>query len=349
MTDDEFFSSCNENETESDYGDLLTEDEKSQLEVALKIDSSESMPKNGISDGFIAHRHSEEEPLAQGPWCCYESVKHPHGGGNHQHIVHASTVLICYTRAYREYGAMSSLCVEEKVSDLLGDSPPRNRLGRHSVDIAAKGDELRRGMDTRKPSLSSVVVIYKESHCESEYKKGLRPILWLSPNFPLQIEELLPLLDFLANKVKAIRRLRELLTTNLPPGTFPVKVAIPVVPTIRVLVTFTKFEELQPLDEFSTPFKSSSLAMKAQSQLMQLRDLYISIGWPLYRKYGHAYEAFSRHAESQEVSGNEDCPVKMKLVAPPLYALTTQTLDKDVAKRNISKWKCYERMGRNFG
>ncbi|GJN37270.1 hypothetical protein PR202_gb26203 [Eleusine coracana subsp. coracana] len=30
-------------------------------------------------------------------------------------------------------------------------------------------------------------------------------------------------------------------------------VAIPVVPTIRVLVTFTKFEELQPLEEFTTP------------------------------------------------------------------------------------------------
>ncbi|PKI44111.1 hypothetical protein CRG98_035503 [Punica granatum] len=88
---------------------------------------------------------------------------------------------------------------------------------------------------------------------ENEYKKGLRPILWLSPNFPLQTEELLPLLDILANKVKAIRRLRELLTTKLPMGTFPVKVAIPVVPTIRVLATFTKFEELHPLDEFSTP------------------------------------------------------------------------------------------------
>ncbi|KAF9625171.1 hypothetical protein IFM89_020038, partial [Coptis chinensis] len=155
---------------QSDYGDLLTEDEKSQLEVALKIDSSE------------------------------------------------------------------------------------NRLGRHSVDIAEKGDELRRGRDARKPSLSSESSHRrKESHCESEYKKGLRPILWLSPNFSLQTEELLPLLDFLTNKVKAIRRLRELLTTNLPPGTFPVKVVIPVVPTIRVLVTFTKFEELQPLDEFSTP------------------------------------------------------------------------------------------------
>ncbi|KAK4743941.1 hypothetical protein SAY87_010253 [Trapa incisa] len=89
--------------------------------------------------------------------------------------------------------------------------------------------------------------------CESEYKKGLRPTLWLSPHFLLQSEELLPLLDILASKVKAVRRLRELLTTKLPMGTFLVKVAIPVIPTIRVLVTFTKFEELQPLDEFSTP------------------------------------------------------------------------------------------------
>jgi hypothetical protein len=64
----------------------------------------------------------------------------------------------------------------------------------------------------------------KEGGRENEYKKGLRPTLWLSPNFPLQTEELLPLLDILANKVKAIRRLRELLTTKLPMGTFPVKV-----------------------------------------------------------------------------------------------------------------------------
>ena len=63
-----------------------------------------------------------------------------------------------------------------------------------------------------------------ESKNESEYKKGLRPVLWLTPDFPLKTDELLPLLDILANKVKAIRRLRELLTTKLPHGTFPVKV-----------------------------------------------------------------------------------------------------------------------------
>ncbi|CAI9780488.1 unnamed protein product [Fraxinus pennsylvanica] len=66
----------------------------------------------------------------------------------------------------------------------------------------------------------------KDGSREGEYKKGLRPVLWLSPEFPLQTEELLPLLDILANKVKAIRQLRELLTSKLPKpkGSFPVKV-----------------------------------------------------------------------------------------------------------------------------
>lgn len=29
-----------------------------------------------------------------------------------------------------------------------------------------------------------------------------------------------------------------------------------------------------------------------------------------------------------EAAGNKDCPVKIKLVAAPLYVLTTETLDK---------------------
>ncbi|KAJ4887249.1 Ankyrin repeat family protein [Raphanus sativus] len=146
----------------------------------------------------------------------------------------------------------SSLCVNEKVSNLLGDCD-QIKPGRHSVD-----NEL-----TRKPRVSSSVL--SKTLQESEYKKGLRPVLWLSPNFPLQTEELLPLLDILANKVKAIRRLRELLTTKLPTGTFPVKVAIPVVPTIKVLVTFTKFEEIDPAEEFETPASSPTASSGYQS------------------------------------------------------------------------------------
>lgn len=91
---------------------------------------------------------------------------------------------------------------------------------------------------------------------EKEYVRSLRPSVWLTEQFPLKTEELLPLLDILANKVKAVRRMRELLTTKFPPATFPVKVAIPVVPTVRVVITFTKFVDLPPVEQFYTPFSS---------------------------------------------------------------------------------------------
>jgi hypothetical protein len=38
------------------------------------------------------------------------------------------------------------------------------------------------------------------------------------------LDKFLPLLDILATRVRVVRRLRELLTTKFPPGTFPVKV-----------------------------------------------------------------------------------------------------------------------------
>ncbi|KAK9092048.1 hypothetical protein Syun_026959 [Stephania yunnanensis] len=117
--------------------------------------------------------------------------------------------------------------------------------GRKSFDLPMASAERRR-IPTAAPVACK----------EKEYVKSLRPSVWLTEQFPLKTEELLPLLDILANKVKAVRRLRELLTTKLPPGTFPVKVAIPVVPTVRVVITFTKFVELQPLEQFFTPLSS---------------------------------------------------------------------------------------------
>ncbi|KAG4131290.1 hypothetical protein ERO13_D09G196700v2 [Gossypium hirsutum] len=254
MTDDEFFAASNGNETESEELDeILTEDERRQLEVALKLDSSEISNENG--DGIIGHRHS-----------CYESREIPIEETNGYKNVETKQEKKGWFGGWRKrepkheaqrkiVPPRSSLSIDEKVSDLLGDSPSGNQIkpGRHSVEIVAR-DDHRRTRDSRTTSTSlESGNRCKDSGRENEYKKGLRPVLWLSPNFPLQTEELLPLLDILANKVKAIRRLRELLTTKLPAGTFPVKVAIPVVPTIRVLVSFTKFEELQPVDEFSTP------------------------------------------------------------------------------------------------
>ncbi|KAJ4969220.1 hypothetical protein NE237_015921 [Protea cynaroides] len=274
MTDDEFFSSCNDNETESEYDDILTEEEKRQLETALKMDSSEIATEDSLtSDGIIGHRHSFYDPreipiedlhISSNDSDAKQEKKGWFGGWRKRDPRHDEPKKMAPPR--------SSLCVDEKVSNLLGDSPSRlqSRQGRHSVEISVRGDELRKGRDMKKSSVNSEIgQRRKDSNRESEYKKGLRPTLWLSPNFPLRTEELLPLLDILANKVKAIRRLRELLTTKLPSGSFPVKVAIPLVPTIRVLVTFTKFEELQQPDEFCTPPSSPHSSGRESPAAMQ--------------------------------------------------------------------------------
>ncbi|XP_047953476.1 eukaryotic translation initiation factor 2 subunit alpha homolog, partial [Salvia hispanica] len=164
----------------------------------------------------------------------------------------------------------------------------------------------------------------------------------------------------------------------------------------------------------------------AETMSVDLEDLYIHVGWPLYKKYGHAFEAFkvmvndpnsvldtlTREitevgpdgqevkkvvpAISEEVKdalvknirrrmtpqplkiradiemkcfqfdgvlhikeamrkaeavGNDDCPVKMKLVAAPAYVLTTQTLDKEQGITVLTKaiQACTEEIERQKG
>eukprot|EP00250_Pteridium_aquilinum_P009613 c18797_g1_i1 orf=463-1476(-) len=165
-------------------------------------------------------------------------------------------------------------------------------------------------------------------------------------------------------------------------------------------------EDIQACEERYNKSKMVHSIMRhvADTVDADLEDLYVHVGWPLYRKYGHAFEAFkvivtdpdsvlssltrevkeigpdgvevtkTVPAMSEEVkqaliknihrrmtpqplriradielrcfqydgvlhiqesmrkaeaAGSEDCPVKIKLVAPPLYVLTTQTLDKE--------------------
>jgi len=140
----------------------------------------------------------------------------------------------------------------------------------------------------------------------------------------------------------------------------------------------------------------------AEKRKLYLEDLYESIGWPLYRKYGHAYDAFKlaladeagiTNDENQddpleelnipndlkeelktyirrrlapqpikirsdvEVScytyegidairealfaamdvGTESMPIKIKLIAPPIYVLSTTTLDKEIGINLLTK------------
>ncbi|PKA58763.1 hypothetical protein AXF42_Ash000856 [Apostasia shenzhenica] len=233
IADEEIFSNCKNDDESDEQMDMLTEEGRKQLEAALKMEGSDcadhdtffhdqnSTLVNDIDS--TSHSGGGEQQKERKGWIANWKKK----GKNHKHDVEKKDV-----------APRRSPHVEDKARDLSELQKTPGRV--ESKKSGTSSDNAHRR---------------KESGKDNEYKKGLRPVLWLSPNFPLQIEELLPLLDILANKVKAIHRLRELLTTKLPTGTFPVKVAIPVVPTVRVLVTFTKFEELQPPspEEFCTP------------------------------------------------------------------------------------------------
>jgi len=133
----------------------------------------------------------------------------------------------------------------------------------------------------------------------------------------------------------------------------------------------------------------SVLRHVAEVKGLKLETLYQKIGWPLYKKYGHAYEGFKialnesedgsnifkdldvdeevkgalityikRRLAPQPVKiradievtcftyegidaikaalsegeekGQADAPIKIKLIAPPMYVMTTMTLDKDL-------------------
>lgn len=70
------------------------------------------------------------------------------------------------------------------------------------------------------------------------------------------------------------------------------QIAIPIVPTIRVLVTFTKFEELQPMEEFSTPLSSPAHFQDSKSKESEGSSSWIS--WMRGSRGGQSSDSESR-------------------------------------------------------
>ncbi|KAL0005422.1 hypothetical protein SO802_012983 [Lithocarpus litseifolius] len=260
MTDEELFSVDDEErmangENNDEYDDVLTAEERMQLDSALRMGNSDGLceddehgvveyQENGGANGVSKDKKS---------WFGWNKKGSKNAGDDPED----SKILKKFSKLAPEGSNHKALDHQKSTSEF-----PKEDMG-----------DSKRGKDKSSKKKKKKGPTSETKH-ESEYKKGLRPVLWLTPDFPLKTDELLPLLDILANKVKAVRRLRELLTTKLPHGTFPVKVAIPIVPTIRVLVTFTKFEELQPSEEFSTPLSSPAHFQDAKS-----KDSEGSVSW----------------------------------------------------------------------
>ncbi|GAY56243.1 hypothetical protein CUMW_170330 [Citrus unshiu] len=283
MTDEELFAVEDEDKLANggdndEYDDVLTAEERLQLDSALRMGNSDGLcddDENGVlscqeNGSGVSYENGEANSAVKEKKSWFGWNKK--GTKNNVEDAEDSKILKKFSKLAPEGSNQKS----------------SSEYPREDVIDAKKGKDKSSKKKKKKGPVS-------ESKSESEYKKGLRPVLWLTPDFPLKTDELLPLLDILANKVKAIRRLRELLTTKLPSGTFPVKsktdqqsfileepsnilcmVAIPIVPTIRVLVTFTKFEELQPAEEFSTPLSSPAYFQDSKSKETEGSSSWIS-------------------------------------------------------------------------
>lgn len=84
-------------------------------------------------------------------------------------------------------------------------------------------------------------LVYKES------SKAFKATVAMCPDFPLTLGALLNVLEVLG-PFKHFSKLREFVQMKLPPG-FPVKVDIPIVPTVTAKITFQEFRFVDDMDE----------------------------------------------------------------------------------------------------
>lgn len=81
---------------------------------------------------------------------------------------------------------------------------------------------------------------------EKETSKFFKATVAMSPDFPLSIDMLLSLLEIIA-PFKHFSKLREFILMKLPPG-FPVKIDIPILPTVTAKITFQDFQFRDDID-----------------------------------------------------------------------------------------------------
>lgn len=217
MTDEELFAvedgeSMLNGENNDEYDDVLTAEERMQLDSALRMGNSDAACEDEDHGAFDGQENGSSASFENSEANGVVKEKKSWFGWN--------------KKSLKTKGDDPEDLKTSKKTSRLGPEGSSQRLGDQqklaSEFLKEDSGDSKKGKDKNIKKKKKGAV--SESKNESEYKKGLRPVLWLTPDFPLKTDELLPLLDILANKVKAIRRLRELLTTKLPHGTFPVKV-----------------------------------------------------------------------------------------------------------------------------
>ena len=124
-----------------------------------------------------------------------------------------------------------------KLADLHTPSlpPPTNRL-------EIPFEEYFPATDATASELTSLPYIHMgRKLAAKEQRKQLPASIWMSHDFPLTINQLLPIFEIMSPSNDHFNKLREFISLKLPPG-FPVQVEIPVLMFLSARITFRNYK-----------------------------------------------------------------------------------------------------------
>uniref|UniRef100_H2YIA2 Ankyrin repeat domain-containing protein n=1 Tax=Ciona savignyi TaxID=51511 RepID=H2YIA2_CIOSA len=166
--------------------------------------------------------------------------------------------LLLVTRKRREHLSEEDLKKNKMLSEAISKGEDAGKI----LDDCDRDPERRQSLPPPEPctvtwedySNTTSDPCLGRSRKEKLNTKKFEASLGMSTEFPVKLENLLPIFAALGTKAKLFLKLKEFVTLRLPSG-FPVRITIPVFPTVKAVVNFPQFEFRTsiPSSMFSVP------------------------------------------------------------------------------------------------
>ncbi|CAG9107546.1 Ankyrin repeat domain-containing protein 13C [Plutella xylostella] len=212
--------------------------EETETEIEDEVDilmSSDILAAQMSTKGIAFSR-------AQSGWIFREDRKET-VAGIYKSDIYTITGLVLESRKRREHLSTDDLQKNKAIIESLtkgntqtldtNGEPTRRASLNPPPDTGVNWESYNQAVPGQYPGLGRELV-YKES------SRNFRATIAMSDDFPLSVDMLLNVLEVIA-PFKHFAKLREFVAMKLPKG-FPVKIDIPILPTVTAKITFQKFE-----------------------------------------------------------------------------------------------------------
>lgn len=106
-----------------------------------------------------------------------------------------------------------------------------------------------------------------------EQRKKLAASIWMAHDFPLTIDQLLPLFEIMSPSNDHFNKLREFVSLKLPPG-FPVQVELPVLMFLSARITFRNYVTWKKETRRTIPIPSAADPAKSSKKWFEIPEDY---------------------------------------------------------------------------